>query len=254
MRESGPGKFDLDAQVGRWRARQQRTSSLSPRELDELEDHLRARVDLELELNAAIAPARAFRTATHEMGTGFALSKEFAKVGKPRWRGLFMAGWAMFATSFLLPVTGFELLSEYPSYGRASGFEVFRRCLRPSPFFLLTLPTFAMLLAIPAFRGRRLVGGRWFRRFLGFAGVGALGIGIALSFQHWTVMTSYGTSSVRALLGSGYWAWAASLVCVAAALHLRAHGWASAKWLRARERAPARSPTPARATGQGAFE
>ena len=246
--------FDLDAEVLRWRERRERVSSLSPRELDELEDHLRARVDLELELNAALGPGQAFRLANRDIGTATALSKEFAKVGKPRWKGLFVAGWAMFAASFLLPVTGFELLSEYPSYGRASGFEVFLRCLRPSPFFLLTLPTVAMLFTIPAFRGRRLVGRRWFRRFLGFAGVGAFGIGIALSFQHWTVMTSYGTSSVRALLGAGYWAWAASLVCVAAALQLRARGWASAKRVRARERAPARSPTPARATGQGAFE
>ena len=39
MRESASSDFDLDARVGRWRARQQRMSSLSPRELDELEDH-----------------------------------------------------------------------------------------------------------------------------------------------------------------------------------------------------------------------
>lgn len=229
MREPGPGDFDLDAQVGRWRARQQRTSSLSPRELDELEDHLRVRVNLEMELNAAITPARAFHLASHDMGTGSALSKEFAKTGKPRWKGLFVAGWAMFAASFLLPVTGFELLSEYPGYGRASGFEVFLRCLTPSPFLLLTLPNLAMLCAIPALRGRRLEGSRRLRRFLGCAGVGAVGLGIVLSSLHLTVMTSNGvSSSVRALLGPGYWTWAASFVCVAAALHLRARGWASA--------------------------
>ncbi|MCY4574715.1 MAG: hypothetical protein OXF01_18210 [Gemmatimonadetes bacterium] len=228
---------DLEARVGRWRRRQERTSSLSPRELDELEDHLRARVDLELELNAALAPARAFRIASRDMGTGSALSKEFAKVGEPRWRGLFAAGWAMFAASFLLPVTGFELLSGYPYYGRAGGFEVFLRCLTPSPFFLLALPNFAMLFTIPAFRGRRLAGGRWLRRFLGFAGVGALGIGIVLGVHHFTLMTSYGvSSSVRALLGVGYWTWAASFIWVAAALHLRARGWASAKLM-----APART-------------
>ncbi|MYJ69668.1 MAG: hypothetical protein F4087_14340 [Gemmatimonadetes bacterium] len=229
MREPGPGDFDLDAQVGRWRARQQRTSSLSPRELDELEDHLRARVNLEMELNAAIAPARAFHIASREMGTGSALSREFARAGKPRWKGLFAAGWAMFAASFLLPVTGFELLPEYLHYGRASGFEVFLRCLRPSPFLLLTLPNLAMLCAIPAFRGGRPAGSRRLRRFLGCAGVGALGLGIALSSLHLTVMTSSGASSaIRALLGPGYWTWAASFLCVATALHLRARGWASA--------------------------
>ena len=51
--------FDLDTEVRRWRERQERKSSLSPRELDELEDHLRARVDLELEINATLAPRRA---------------------------------------------------------------------------------------------------------------------------------------------------------------------------------------------------
>ncbi len=39
---------DVDGRIRRWRARQERKSFLSPRELDELEDHLRARVDLEL--------------------------------------------------------------------------------------------------------------------------------------------------------------------------------------------------------------
>ena len=43
--------FDVDGEIRRWRERQERETSLSPRELDELEDHLRARVDLEMELN-----------------------------------------------------------------------------------------------------------------------------------------------------------------------------------------------------------
>ena len=95
--------FDLDARVARWRRWQERTSSLSPRELDELEDHLRAYVDLELELNATLGPARAFRVACREIGPGPVLSKEFAKVGKARWRRVFITGWAMYAVSFLLP-------------------------------------------------------------------------------------------------------------------------------------------------------
>jgi hypothetical protein len=245
---------DLNGRIRDWRQLQERETSLSPRELDELEDHMRAHADLEMELNAVLAPDQAFAIARRELGKPATLSKEFAKAGQPRWKGLFVAGWAMFAASFLLPVTGFELLPEYPSYGRASGFEVLLRCLRPSPFFLLALPTFAMLLAIPAFRSRRLARGRWLRRFLGVAGVGAFGLGIALSFQHWTVMTSYGASSVRALLGTGYWTWAASFVVVATALRLRDREWASAKWVRDRERSPARSPTLARTPDQGAFE
>ena len=170
------GESDLEARVVRWRARQEQASSLSPRELDELEDHLRARVNLEMELNAAISPAQAFRIARHDMGTGSALSQEFAKAGKPRWKGLFLAGWAMFAASFLLPVTGFELLSEYANYARASGLEVFLRCLRSPSYLPFALTSLAMLGAIPVFGSRTLAGSRWLRRFLGCAGVGALGL------------------------------------------------------------------------------
>ena len=36
--------FELEKAVSRWREGQGRESSLSPRELDELEDHLRARM------------------------------------------------------------------------------------------------------------------------------------------------------------------------------------------------------------------
>ena len=53
--------FDLDAQVAEWRRWQERTSSLSPRELDELEDHLRAHVDLEVELNPGLGLPRSLR-------------------------------------------------------------------------------------------------------------------------------------------------------------------------------------------------
>ena len=60
--------FDLDIEVRRWRERQESESSLSPRELDELEDHLRARVDLELELNAVLAPAQAFAITRRGLG------------------------------------------------------------------------------------------------------------------------------------------------------------------------------------------
>ena len=95
--------FDLDAELRRWRERQEHTSSLSPRELDELEDHLRARVDLLLETDATLAPQQAFKTARKELGQSAALSSEFAKSGSPRWRKLLVAGWAMYAVSFFLP-------------------------------------------------------------------------------------------------------------------------------------------------------
>ena len=223
------GKFDLEARVLRWRACQEHASSLSPRELDELEDHLRARVDLELELSPPLRPARAFRVASREIGTAAALSKEFAKAGKPRWKALFSVGWAMFAASFVLPVAGFEFLSVWGSYERANGFEVFLRWLGTASLFIGALPNFAMLLTIPAFRGREVVGGRWLRRFLAFAGAGAIGLGVILSLDHSAMMAGWGVFSARALFGAGYWTWAASLTCVAVALHLRARGWASAE-------------------------
>ena len=91
--------FDMDAEARRWRKRQERTSSLSPRELDELEDHLRARVDLEMELNAVLAPERAFAIARRELGTPAALEKEFAKAGKPRWKRWLVAGWGVYGAA-----------------------------------------------------------------------------------------------------------------------------------------------------------
>ena len=102
--------FDLDAEVRSWREHQERTSSLSPRELDELEDHLKALVDLEeLELNAALAPTRAFAIARRELGEPAALSREFAKVGKLRWRRWLVAGWTMNVASWFLPAVPLKL-------------------------------------------------------------------------------------------------------------------------------------------------
>ena len=112
--------FDLEVEVRRWRERRERQSSLSPRELDELEDHLRARVDLEMEINRVLAPERAFAIARRELGNPAALEKEFAKAGKPRWRRWLLAGWAVFAASFVLPVVPDWPASEWvPGWGAA---------------------------------------------------------------------------------------------------------------------------------------
>ena len=81
----------------------ERRSSLSAREVDELEDHLRARIELELELDAGLVPARAFAVARDDIGEATTLSREFARAGTPRWRKLLVAGWAMFAVSWFLP-------------------------------------------------------------------------------------------------------------------------------------------------------
>ena len=60
--------FDLDAAARDWRSTLQRRGTLSPRELDELEDHLRARIELERQLDPALAADRAFAIATDDLG------------------------------------------------------------------------------------------------------------------------------------------------------------------------------------------
>ena len=232
MDDPRSNQVDLDARVGRWRKRQERTSMLSPRERDELEDHLRARVDLELERRSVLTPAQAFAIARREMGEPPALEKEFAKAARPRWRALFLVGWVMYVASLLLPWTGLnlliELLSDYGGYGRLGGFHVFLRFL--GSLSLAVLPNVAMMLTIPALVGRRIAGRRWLPRFLALSGVAALGLGIFMSLDQ-----PLEFMGVRELFGVGYWTWAASLVCAATALRLRA-----------RERAPANLNGPAR--------
>ena len=95
---------DFERALSEWRSQEARKSSLSPCELDELEDHLRARVDLELELDVARAPSEAFALACEEVGDLGALSKEFARAGAVRWRRLLSAGWALFGVSCFLPL------------------------------------------------------------------------------------------------------------------------------------------------------
>ncbi len=95
--------FELEKALARWRGRQERESSLSPCELDELGDHLRACFHLELELNPELTRAQAFAAAGQEMGGPQALSSEFARAGRPRWKVLLVAGCALFAASFMMP-------------------------------------------------------------------------------------------------------------------------------------------------------
>ncbi|WP_420615551.1 hypothetical protein [Candidatus Palauibacter sp.] len=110
--------FDLEAAFRDWRAHIERGTTLSPREVDELEDHLRARIDLELELDEALTTARAFSLARHDLGEPKTLSREFAKAGKPRWRRLLLVGCGMFAVSWFLPALG-------DATGRLWGWEAF---------------------------------------------------------------------------------------------------------------------------------
>ena len=230
MPDAGRGDLGLDARIDRWRKRQQRISSLTPRELDELEDHLRARVGLLLETDAALGPGRAFTVARDELGKSTALSKEFANSGNPRWRKLLLAGWVVYAASFLLPVTtgavnrpwGWEAATLW-------GWQAFLGALLMSTDWLMKLSAvsnFLVLATCLKLRGKRPPRSIWLRWGL---------TGAALLNLYWV------TADVGLMVG--YWVWVASFACVAAALWMRAAAWASAI-----------PQATARAAGQGAFE
>ena len=231
--------FDLDTEVRRWRARQERKSSLSPRELDELEDHLHARVDLEMEINRVLAPERAFTIVRRELGKPAALEQEFAKAGKPRWRRWLVAGWAIFAASFVLPV-----VEGFPSDGWVRGWEAailpftvlitdFGFGPPPPPTLwdvlgalpgpLSSLTNLLMLATLLELRGV------WPRRTRWLAGLAS---GAALLNLEWVIWWAEPVVLPPLGMGIGYWAWTASFFCVAAAL-----------WMRARELKPA-APEP----------
>ncbi|WP_419162451.1 hypothetical protein [Candidatus Palauibacter sp.] len=217
--------FELEREVGRWRREVERTSALSPRELDELEDHLRARVDLELHLTQALSPARAFQIAREALGQPAALSREFVKAGRPAWRFLFLAGWALYAASFFLS-PAFPPIFEF-------GYELFWTSLADGAF-VLALPNLAMIMTVSVFRSARPVR-RHSRRYLriahrivlGLSGLATLGFGVkTLLTPPWVVVDGVGSV---AHLGPAYWAWSASLALVATALWLRDRAWTAAK-------------------------
>ncbi len=211
--------FKLEEAVRQWRERQERRSSLSPRELDELEDHLRARVDLEMELNAVLAPERAFAIARHELGEATVLSKEFAKAGRPRWRRWLVAGWATYAVSWFLPILDMGWL------GMLFGYDLITDIADTALVLVVNLP---MLMTVPVLWGARISCNRWVRRLVGVAGVSAIGTVVG-----GMIYGSIENGSIAWLLPPpfrmGFWAWTASFLCVARGLRLRAKAWASAR-------------------------
>ncbi len=229
--------FDLDVEIRRWRERREHTSSLSPRELDELEDHLRARVDLEMEINRVLAPERAFAIARRELGKPAALEKEFAKAGKPRWRRWLLAGWAVFAASFCLPVVNLGSFLGGWAFGWEAAILPFIALSPPPllgdpgplspgevvsllPAFLSSLTNLLMLATLLELRATRPRRTRWL--------AGLVGGGAALNLQ-WLLGWAEPVVFPPLGMGIGYWAWIASFFCVATAL-----------WMRVRELKPAR--------------
>lgn len=202
--------FAAEKEVRRWREEVERQSSLSSCEVDELEDHLRARVYLELELDPALAPASALAIARGELGKAAVHSREFAKVGKPRWRRWLVAGWAMFGVSFALPAIWWPLpLDGGWSYGNEAFFlDLFTARNLPG-----LLPSVAMVLSIRAFLSQSPGKGRWLGRVLGVAGFFGVAMGV------FAAVRTIGAPGPVA--GIGYWMWNLSLICVAVALGIR---------------------------------
>lgn len=205
--------FDLEKAVGRWREELERESSLSPREVDELEDHLRAGFDLEMELTPALTPVAAFANASGGMGEPAELSKEFARAGSPRWRRLICAGWVLFAVSFVLPVVG-----EGPrgsglfDFGTIFGWEALLYALRSDLLEKLSAATNLLMLgSLLVLRTSRRGPGRWLWWFVGGAGV--------LNLLYWPISMVAEGAPVSDLR-SGYWIWVASFLCVAAGIRM----------------------------------
>ena len=107
--------FDLDRAVLAWRRDYARERSFTTSDLDELEDHVRVAYEVELELNPALPPARAFAHACETLGTARALSGEFAKVEGRWWRRLLHFSWATWGISFFLPVARNGITLAHPS-------------------------------------------------------------------------------------------------------------------------------------------
>ena len=213
--------FDLDAGIRRWRERQERETSLSLRELDELEDHLRVRVQLERELDPVLPPARAFAIALRNLGEPVALSKEFAKAGRPRWRQWLLTGWAMYGASWFLPVI------DAPFFGTIRGYETLEWAGGVTGALLFFCSNLAMAATALVLWRARLSANRWVWRSVGAVGVSAL-VWMGGGLIYGSIQRGDMSLLVPPVLTVGFWTWAASYICVAAALRLRARDGASA--------------------------
>ncbi|WP_420632524.1 hypothetical protein [Candidatus Palauibacter sp.] len=231
--------FELETEVTTWRGRLERSSSLSPREVDELEDHLRARFDLERELTPERSPAQVFSIVCDELGESAALAKEFVKAGRPRWRPLLLAGWVLFAASFFLPLHRTVWMGS-PKADLAMfsevGYEFLWMVMTGGGLAMTAVSIPAVLLAnlpmamtLPALFGSRRPTRRRLRRVLGVMGV--LGVGLVINnlFRP-TILYGIGGGPIAFHYeGLGCWLWAGSFALAATALWLRDRNWAPSK-------------------------
>lgn len=205
--------FNMERAVQRWREDLERRSSLSPREVDELEDHLRARFDLELELDAGMDPARAFAIVRHELGQGPALAREFEKARKPTWRRWLVAGWALYAVWFVIPGKVLPMAEVYWLFVQPEVYWLFLKHGATLDVLGALLADVAMLLTLPLLLGIRKLPGRWLGGLLMAGGVWAFGNGVVDFYSVWS---GYG----HLALGPELVFWARPLAFVFAAVAL----------------------------------
>ena len=228
--------FELEIEVGKWRRNVEHSSSLSPREVDELEDHLLARFELELEMTPERSPTRVFNIVCDELGEPAAISKEFAKAGRRRWRPLLLAAWAAFVASFCLPISR----SVWVGVGSFNSDLVVSERAYEFMWLLITmgdvvatvwmgvavlLPNLPMIMTLPALLGSRQPARRWLPWVLGAMGVAHLGLGMIRALRPSPFMYDGGGVAFE-YPGPGLWLWSASLALAAVALWLRGRSWA----------------------------
>ncbi len=146
-------------------------------------------------------------------------SKESTKPGRPKWRRLAYAGWAVFAVSFLLPAyveygplaMNLEEPSDPDTIPTEIGADAFLNALfwgdRVGKLSALT--NVLMLASLLALRTSRPAYGRWLRWPVGAAGV--------LNLVYWPIWM-VGEGDPISYLLVGYWSWVASFFCVAGGL------------------------------------
>lgn len=220
--------FRLDDEVRGWREGLEDRGWFSPRELDELEDHLRAHTARQLQPNPGIDIARTLETAAREeFGEPTALFREFEKSERPSWRPLLLAGWGLYALSLVLP--GFGGVGFGPSrtgFGMsAPGYELLRLALENGWILLPLLLNLPMVLTLPAIGRARGRLDRWLRLVTGAVGASAVGFGVFNLLRPLPLPVD-GDRFMYGHLGTAYWAWAASFALVAVSLWLRDREWA----------------------------
>ena len=217
----------LDEEIRAWREGLEVKGWFSPRELDELEDHLRVHAARELQSDSGPDAARTVRTAARqELGEPTALFREFEKSETPSWRLLLLGGWGLYALSFLLPGFGdVGFGPSEPGFGMsAPGYEFLRLALEDGWILplLLNLP---MVLTLPVLARARRSLDVWLRCVIGAVGASALGLGVFNLLRPLPLPVD-GDRLMYGHLGTAYWAWSASFALVALSLWLRDREWA----------------------------